>query len=200
MKVVNKEARFDLEKCTGCRTCANVCPAAVIEMRENRPYVAPNQCFGCNACVESCPQYCITTVPLEEKRVVYFDPSGYDKEQIEQLCVKAHFWPKMKICCGGTKAEEVAAAILAGAKTPVDLVRMTGIRTNCKSGCVQPIFRMLKAAGLDGGAPPGYQWYDMTETIWEIDPEVKAQFGEKYHFDEDIGFLDRCIEKGKALE
>lgn len=199
MKVVNKEAVFDLEKCTGCRTCFNVCPAAVIEMRDNRPYVAPDSCFGCNACVESCPQYCITAVPRKEKRTVYFDPSGYDPQKIEDICVKAHFWPKMKICCGGTKAEEVAAAILAGAKNPIDLVRMTGIRTNCKSGCVQPIFRMLKAAGIEVGDPPGYQWYDMTDTIWDLDEEVMEKFDEKYHFSDDIRFLNDCIQKGKDL-
>ena len=66
MKVVNKEAVFDLEKCTGCKTCYNVCPAAVIEMKDGKPHVAPNSCFGCNACVESCP---VGAIPFEDPKM-----------------------------------------------------------------------------------------------------------------------------------
>lgn len=196
MKIINNLAVIDTDKCVGCSTCSNVCPAGAIEMVDKRPVVDANNCFGCRACSESCPKYCITMQPLEEKRTVYFDPSGYDQEKIKEICVNAHFYPKMVICCSGTKAEEVAAAILAGAKTPIEITRLTGIRTNCKSGCVQPIFRMLKGAGIECEAPPGYQWYDMTQTLWDLNDKVKEEYGELYHIDGDIDFCDECNEKG----
>ncbi len=196
MKIINKEAVIDYSQCIGCRTCYSVCPAGVIEMVDKKPVIPPNSCFGCSACAESCPKYCITMRPLQEKRKVYFDPSGYDQDKIREICVNAHFYPKMEICCGGTKAEEVAAAILAGAKNPIEITRLTGIRTNCKSGCVQPIFRMLKGAGIEVGPPPGYQWYDMTETIWDFGDDIKAEYGDLYRIDGDIDFCDECNAKG----
>jgi bacterioferritin-associated ferredoxin len=44
--------------------------------------------------------------------------------------------------CTGTRAEEVAAAILGGADTPEKISSQTGIRTGCTIECIQTILRL----------------------------------------------------------
>lgn len=197
MKVVKTKAVFDDNKCIGCTVCAKVCPADAIRFEGRKPVLEEEHCLGCSSCVEHCPKDAVSMTALEEERTVFCDPSGLDPQQIEDLCLKAHFYPKMEICvCTRTKAEEVAAAILSGARNPIDLARMTGIRTGCKCCCAETPLRMLNAAGIDPGEAPGYQWYGLTSTLWTLDPEVKEEFNHKYHFREDTDFCEMCIEKG----
>ncbi len=48
--------RFDYEKCTRCRKCAEVCEEhAIITMRDGTPFLMPNLCSGCAACEIICP-------------------------------------------------------------------------------------------------------------------------------------------------
>jgi ferredoxin len=42
------------QRCTGCATCAKVCPTKNITLQQNRP-VWNHRCHGCNACVAYCP-------------------------------------------------------------------------------------------------------------------------------------------------
>jgi len=52
---------IDVEKCTGCGTCTEVCPAGVLELQEGKAVAArPEECLGCRACEASCPQGAIT--------------------------------------------------------------------------------------------------------------------------------------------
>ena len=51
----------DLEKCTGCGECANICPVQVYELGpdgKTNP-VNAGECVGCMSCVEVCPVQCI---------------------------------------------------------------------------------------------------------------------------------------------
>ncbi len=51
----------NLECCTGCGECVNICPVGVYQMGENGktdPYQA-GECVGCMSCVEVCPDKCI---------------------------------------------------------------------------------------------------------------------------------------------
>ena len=51
----------DLEKCTGCGTCVDVCPVGVFELREGKSEVVnPDECVVCLACVTQCPEEAIT--------------------------------------------------------------------------------------------------------------------------------------------
>ena len=195
------KAVFDYEKCIGCTICSKVCPADSIKFCDRKPVLIEENCVGCSSCVEHCPKDAVAMEPLEKPRTIFCDPADYDQKAIEELCIKAHFYPKMEICvCTRTKAEEVAAAILAGAKNPIDLARMTGIRTGCKCCCAETPLRMLAAAGIDPGEAPGYQWYGLTSTLWTMDQSVKEQFDDKYHFNDDIEFCETCIEKGLERE
>ncbi len=50
--------RIDIEKCTGCGTCVNVCPFAAIIIKEDKAFIT-EACTLCGACVESCPENAI---------------------------------------------------------------------------------------------------------------------------------------------
>ena len=50
----------DNAKCTGCGTCAEVCPVNVFEMENNKAVVKrPDDCIQCRACEASCPEKAI---------------------------------------------------------------------------------------------------------------------------------------------
>lgn len=199
MKTVKTRAVVDPGKCNGCKMCSMVCPTDCIVFGEDRkPLIQEEHCAGCSSCAEHCPQYAVVMEPLKEPRKIFCDPSLRDEDKIQEICKNAHFFPKQEICvCTRTTAEEVAAAILSGAKTPIDLSRMTGIRTGCKCCCSETPLRMLNAAGIDPGKAPGYQWYGLTQTLWTISESVKQRYDSKFRFSDDKEFYEHCLEKGQ---
>lgn len=51
-----KEIQVDREKCTGCGTCASVCPNGAVRMTEDhRPSWDPKACTFCGKCENFCP-------------------------------------------------------------------------------------------------------------------------------------------------
>jgi len=50
--------RIDIEKCTGCGNCVNVCPFGAIILKEDKAFIT-EACTLCGACVESCPESAI---------------------------------------------------------------------------------------------------------------------------------------------
>ncbi|ABB14277.1 (2Fe-2S)-binding protein [Carboxydothermus hydrogenoformans] len=195
MRVVNMLAQIDYDKCIGCQTCAKVCPVLAIKIENKKPVINAEMCRGCAACEQRCPQYAINMVKREEPFTVYVDPSTVDAEKIEELCKKARLHPEQIICyCTATRAEEVAAAILKGAKSPEEISLQTGVRTGCKVECIEPILRLLEAAGITPEKPEGYQWYGRTPTVWEIPESVKEKYSSRgFYFDEDIKLLDKVL-------
>ncbi|HAA89475.1 MAG: 4 Fe-4S ferredoxin [Thermoanaerobacterales bacterium 50_218] len=56
--------KVDLDKCTGCGTCVDVCPNEVLEIVDDKcKVVNPDDCTECESCVEECPEGAIA---LEE--------------------------------------------------------------------------------------------------------------------------------------
>ncbi|BCV22037.1 4Fe-4S binding protein [Moorella sp. Hama-1] len=196
MKVVNLLAVVDAGKCRGCKTCEKVCPVLAIKVENKKAIVDAERCRGCAACEQRCPDYAITMVKREQPIVVKVDVSAVDYGQIEELCRRAKLNPEQIICyCTATRGEEVAAAILQGAKSPEEVSFLTGARTGCKVECIQPILRLLEAAGVKPEPPKdGWQWYGRTVTVWEIPEEVKHKYATRgFYFDEDIKLLDRVV-------
>ncbi len=50
--------KIDIEKCTGCGTCVNVCPFAAIILKDDKAFIT-EACTLCGACVDSCPESAI---------------------------------------------------------------------------------------------------------------------------------------------
>ncbi|ADL07160.1 4Fe-4S binding protein [Thermosediminibacter oceani] len=193
MKLVNLLAVVDEEKCRGCKTCEKVCPVLAIKMVDRKAKVDEEKCRGCAACEQRCPFYAISMAKREQPVAVGVDVSGVDYSRVEELCRRAKLHPEQIVCyCTATRAEEVAAAVLQGARSPEDVSLVTGARTGCKVECIQPILRLLETAGIKPEPPKGgWQWYGRTPTVWEVPNEVKKKYASRgFYFDEDIKLLD----------
>ena len=45
----------DLDACTGCGECAEICPVDAVRMEDDVPVVDQDWCIGCGVCVSRCP-------------------------------------------------------------------------------------------------------------------------------------------------
>jgi len=53
-------AIVDKDKCTGCETCIDECPAAAIALNDGKAKVDKDLCVDCGSCVDVCPSEAIT--------------------------------------------------------------------------------------------------------------------------------------------
>ena len=54
------ELAIDLEICSGCASCARICPASAITMQDKKPYMPPGvDCMACGDCMAICPKQAI---------------------------------------------------------------------------------------------------------------------------------------------
>ena len=167
--------------------------------------VTPNfdttYCRGCTNCSSRCSSYAISIKELESPYVVKVDVEEAMLEEICRICEKAVIHPESLMCqCTGTRADEIVAAILKGAKTVVDIRRMTGAHTGCGSACISPIFRLMKAAGLEVTSPPQPDlYYPSAPTIWDIPDHVIQDFKARgFMFEEDKDFLNKWLDSIRA--
>src|SRR5665647_3071453 len=140
MKFISVKPVVDNDKCIGCGICSKVCPSLAITLVNRKAVVNEKDCRGCGGCNQRCPVYAIEMVKLDHPYTVSVDIRDLSYEEITKLCQKAMLNPEQVICyCTATRAEEVAGAILKGAKSPEEISRLTGIRMGCKVECIQPI-------------------------------------------------------------
>ncbi len=53
-------ATVDVEKCTGCGECVEVCPVEVITLENEKAVIDEENCTDCAACVAECPTEAIS--------------------------------------------------------------------------------------------------------------------------------------------
>ncbi len=196
MKHVTLKAVVDQNLCIGCKVCEKVCPVYAISVTDRKAHSDETKCMACANCADRCPRYAIKMVEREKPYDVGVDVSKFDYEKIRALCEKAHLNPEQVVCyCVGTRAEEIAAALLSGATTPEEVSAMTGARTGCTIECIQPVLRLVQAAGNElHPNPNGWQWYGVTVTAWDIPEEVKKKYNSRgFYFDEDRELLDKIV-------
>lgn len=196
MRKVSLLAKVDLDKCTGCRTCERVCPTLVIKVENRKAIVDEPKCTGCGGCEQRCSFRAITLLKRDDPYTIEFPIDEGRRTEIDALCRKAKFHPEQIVCyCTETRAEEVAASVLAGNDTPEKVSASTGIRTGCKIECIQPILRILNAAGYKPVPPVGgYQWYGLTPTVYDISQQVKDKYQKRgFNFDDDIRIFEEVI-------
>ncbi len=203
MRLINLLAELVESNCTGCTICEKVCPTLAIKMvpndnpggPKNLPLIDTGVCVGCWACEQRCPFEALRMVRHPQPYTVGVAVDDVDRNLILELCQKARVHPEQVLCfCTVTRADEVAAAILKGIRTPEELSYHTGIRTGCKVECTQPLLRLLEAAGADltPTLKHGWQLYGRTITAWEIPEEVKARYSKRgFYFEEDLKLLNQ---------
>jgi len=196
MRTVTMYPVVDRDKCKGCKLCERVCPVLAIKVESKKAVLDMENCMGCANCEQRCSERAITMAYRKQPRVVQENPEGLNQEELEELCRKAHLNPNQIVCyCTATRAREVAAAVLHGAKSPEEVSRRTGIRTGCKVECIQPMLRILHAAGIVPERPDGgYQWYGLTPTVWDITEKIEKKYEQSgFYFKEDRKLLDSLV-------
>ncbi|MBN2560246.1 MAG: 4Fe-4S binding protein [Phycisphaerae bacterium] len=53
-------ATVDVEKCTGCGACVDVCPVEAITLNDEKAAVDQENCTDCAVCVAECPTEAIS--------------------------------------------------------------------------------------------------------------------------------------------
>ena len=201
MRTVNKIAVVDEQKCNACRICVRLCPVEAIRIEkrgdERVAVIDENGCYDCKLCFTRCPEYAITMVERAVPLHIGTALDGVSENEVARICRAAHMYPDQVVCyCHRVQAKEVVAAVLKGAKTPEDVARDTGARTGCGVLCITGVIRLLKAAGIELTKAPGYQWYDLKVSLWDIPPEVQQKYSQ-YYLAEDLRDVDNVFPGGE---
>lgn len=53
-------AKVDLDKCDGCGTCVEACPAEAIKIENEKAVVDEEECVDCETCMDECPNNAIS--------------------------------------------------------------------------------------------------------------------------------------------
>lgn len=185
MKIVKYLSKVDKAKCIGDKLCEKICPSQAIQVVNKKAVVDESKCVACGRCEDICKNGATCLVPRPEPKVIFCDLSDVDEDKIKEICRKAHIYPMQFVCpCTGTLAEEVAGAIIKGAKSLEEVTIMTGARSGCGMYCHGPILRLLHAAGVEVQEPKDHRWYDLSLSIWDISKEMGKKYS-SYYIDED---------------
>jgi ferredoxin len=64
----NKDSRrlsvykVDIEKCSACESCIEICPTEAISLVDGHAYIDPDECIECGSCLAECPEEAIYEV------------------------------------------------------------------------------------------------------------------------------------------
>ena len=182
MKIVRFVSKVNTEKCNGDKRCEKLCPAGAIRVVEKIAVVDESRCVACGKCSEVCREEAVRLVLRTEPLTIEFDSLSVDSEGIQSLCAKAGLLPDLPLCaCTGTTVGEIAAAVLGGAKSPEDVVIMTGAGSGCGIYCMGVIFKLFSCADVE--IPKDPRWNSLPLTSQEISGKIAKKYP-LYHFGE----------------
>lgn len=52
----------DVDKCSACETCIDVCPTEAISMVDGHAFIDVDECIECGSCADDCPEEAIIEV------------------------------------------------------------------------------------------------------------------------------------------
>lgn len=78
------QPRMDPDKCVGCGTCAERCPANALRMVDDLPKMDQERCFGCGVCASGCPSEAIELVERPDA-----EPPPFDRKALKDALVAA---------------------------------------------------------------------------------------------------------------
>ncbi|MFC1728342.1 DUF362 domain-containing protein [Nanoarchaeota archaeon] len=121
---------LDIDKCTGCGTCVEKCPAKAIKLENEKSVFDYKKCFGCSICQYVCPYDALSP------RNAFFDTLLAEAAQAVLKAVKKSYFVNIinevaKLCdCFGHPSEIIAKDvgvvfsddIIAADKASFDLV------------------------------------------------------------------------------
>lgn len=178
---IQSAVQVDKAVCKGDKICENICPTGAIKVVQKKAEVNEEKCVACFKCFDACPENAVRFVPRTHPLILGIDPSEINQEKLRELCARAHIDPEQPIClCNGILAKEVAAAVLKGAKSPEEIILMTGVRSRCGIWCTTPVLRLLKAHGVEIIPPEGHRWYNIEPALWDIPEEVAQKYPEYF--------------------
>jgi electron transport complex protein RnfB len=67
MMITNFYAKVDMDYCTGCETCIQVCPMEAIKVNDGVAKIKNKRCIGCGNCVAKCPSKAIKLYKRERQ-------------------------------------------------------------------------------------------------------------------------------------
>jgi Fe-S-cluster-containing hydrogenase component 2 len=186
VKLAFFQAEVDAKKCVGDKLCERICPTGAAKVVNKKAIVEGEKCVACTRCHDRCLQDAITIAPRPEPRRFGTSVADVDEAELRELCLKAHRLPGELVCvCTLTPAQEIAAAIIKGARSIREVCLMTGTMTGCQEFCVPVIQRMLKASGVNIAKAGEPLRYEQTFSMWDLPEELQRKYP-GYYFEEDI--------------
>ena len=93
MMITNYYAEVNVNECTGCETCIQICPMEAIKMDGDTAKIKKKRCIGCGNCASKCPSEAIKMHKTDRQFVPFptmddlFDKVKERKEALEQYDV-----------------------------------------------------------------------------------------------------------------